>query len=102
MPVQNILEKNIDLLKSPNYDKLYRFKNRYSIKTDDNLFLIELTSVKTGYGKTFRKSNTLKALATYEIEIEFIGKKTELSNDDTAESDSAKKDNNKRTYKVKK
>ena len=82
LPVQNILEKNIDLLKSPNYDKLYRFKNRYSIKTDDNLFLIELTSVKTGYGKTFRKSNTLKALATYEIEIEFIGKKTELSNDD--------------------
>ena len=71
---ENILEKNINLIKSSDYEKLFRLKNRYSIKNDDNLFLIELTSVKTSSGKTFKASNTLKSPSKYEVEIEFIGK----------------------------
>jgi len=80
---ENILEKNINLIKSNNYEKLFRLKNRYSIKTDDNFFLIELTSVKSSSGKTFKESNTLKSVMKYEVEIEFIGGKDEALNMDS-------------------
>jgi SAM-dependent methyltransferase len=75
LPEQNIIEKNMNFLKdiSNNTEKLFRLKNRYSIKTSDNLFLIDLTSVKSGIGKDFKSSNTLKSVSKYEIEIEYIG-----------------------------
>ena len=80
----NILEKNINLLTKQNsdnnYEKLFRFKNRYSIYTDDSLFLIEISKVKFGVGKTFKESNTLKNKVNYEIEIEFIGHDSKLKN----------------------
>ena len=78
IPQNNILEKNKNLILSTNYDKVFRLKNRYSIKTDDNLFLIDMSSIKMGSGVTFRESNTLKANPKYEIEIEYIGKNIEL------------------------
>ena len=81
IPNNNILKKNIDLITSNNIDKLYRFKNRYSIKTDDNLFQIDISSIKSGNGKSFKDSDTLKGKVTYEIEIEYIGKpKQKLKN----------------------
>lgn len=80
LPKEELLEKDINLLVSDTYNKIYRLKNRYSIKTDDNLFLIEMSSIKMGSGKTFRESNTLKENMKYEIEIEFIGKDTKLEN----------------------
>jgi hypothetical protein len=40
----NILEKNKNLILSNNFEKVFRLKNRYSIKTDDKLFLIDFIS----------------------------------------------------------
>ena len=79
LPKENILEKNIDLLKSNTFEKTYRLKNRYNIITDDKLFSIDLTSVKMGKGTSFRSSNALKSIPSYEIEIEFIDKDSKLS-----------------------
>jgi hypothetical protein len=79
LPQNNLLEKNMNLLKNNNYDKYYRLKNRYSVKTDDNLFNIDMTVVKSAKGKTFKDSNTLKQTPTHEIEIEFIGKNIETN-----------------------
>jgi SAM-dependent methyltransferase len=80
----NILPKNKDLLASNTYEKVYRLKNRYSIKTDDNLFLIDMTTTKMGTGKTFKESNTLKNIPSYEIEIEYVGKDIDLDNENIA------------------
>ena len=54
LPQNNLLQKNINLLSSNNFEKTYRLKNRYSIKTDDNLFSIDMSSVKMGTGKSFK------------------------------------------------
>jgi len=78
IPETNLLNKNKDLLLSSNQDKIFRLKNRYSIFTDDNLFLIDMTSVKYGRGKNFKESTTLKENLTYEIEIEYIGKNIDV------------------------
>jgi hypothetical protein len=78
LPQNDLLNKNKKLLEINSYEKTYRFKNRYSIKTDDNLFLIDMSSIKMGHGKTFKESTTLKEPLKYEIEIEFIGKDSEL------------------------
>ena len=67
---EKILKKNIDILKSPNTSKYYRFKNRYRIIEENELFYIDLTNVKNGSGSTFRESNTLNNISKYEIEIE--------------------------------
>ncbi len=55
--------------------KFYRLKNRYTITTPDELFVIDLTSVKSNEGKNFRDANVLKAIHNNEIEIEYIGNK---------------------------
>ena len=81
LPQNNLLNKNKELLTSTTYEKVYRLKNRYSIRTPDDLFLIDMTSVKMGVGKTFKESNLLKENSKYEVEIEFIGKDTKLDND---------------------
>ena len=81
LPQNNILEKNKNLLHNTTYQKYYRLKNRYSILTDDNLFSIDMTSVKSGKGVSFKNSNTLKENPTYEIEIEFIGKDVKVDNE---------------------
>jgi len=81
IPQNNLLNKNKNLLLSNTQDKIFRLKNRYSIKTDDKLFLIDMTSVKLGNGKTFKESNTLKENLSYEIEIEYIGGDIDISSD---------------------
>lgn len=81
LPQNNLLEKNKNLLVSHNFEKVYRLKNRYSIKTDDGLFLIDMTSTKMGYGNSFKESNTIKDNLKYEIEIEFIGNESELDSE---------------------
>ena len=78
LPQNNMLNKNKNLLYSSNRNKVYRLKNRYSIKTDDGLFVIDMTSVKMSNGNTFKESNTLKKVPTFEIEIEYIGKNTDI------------------------
>jgi len=84
LPQTNILNKNKNLLSSNNFDKTYRLKNRYSIYTDDKLFVIDMSSIKIGSGKSFRESNTLTQNLKYEIEIEFIGKDEKTTNDEIA------------------
>jgi G3E family GTPase len=79
IPEKQLLQKNIDLLLSSETNKVYRMKNRYSIKTDDHLFLIDMSSIKMGYGTTFAGSNTIKENLHYEIELEFIGKDSKLT-----------------------
>ncbi len=82
---ENIFEKNKNQLlneannvnKNSKLNKKFRLKNRYHIMSEDGLFLIDLTTIKSGIGKTFRDANVLKAFPTYEIEIEYIGNKDE-------------------------
>lgn len=78
LPQEQLLEKNKNRLISNSYNKTYRFKNRYSIITEDQLFSIDMSSIKMGVGKTFKESNTLKSNMNFEIEIEFIGKNSDL------------------------
>ena len=68
------LKKNKDILISNDVNKFYRLKNRYRILSDDNLFFIDLTSVKSGSGKNLKESNVLKNISRYEIEIELNNK----------------------------
>lgn len=86
LPQKNILNKNKEQLMGNNgnnnkLNKYYRLKNRYEIKSDDGLFSIDLTAVKSGTGKTFREANVLKNIASYEIEIEYIGNKGNKTNE---------------------
>ncbi len=100
---ENIFEKNKNQLlnevnnvnnvnnKNSKLSKMFRLKNRYNIMSEDGLFLIDLTTLKSGIGKTFRDANVLKAFPTYEIEIEYIGNKDESlknkhSSDDVVKS----------------
>lgn len=66
------------------FKKYYRFKKRYSFKTPDNLFEIDLTIIKSSNRKKngdFESYNSVKdsKLLTnneeYEIELEYIGNK---------------------------
>jgi SAM-dependent methyltransferase len=79
-----LLKKNIDFILSSTTNKTYRMKNRYSIKTDDNLFVIDMSAIKMGRGNNFSSSNTIKENLHYEIEIEFIGKDSKLESSDIA------------------
>ena len=74
LPKEKFIEKNKIILMSNNSNKYYRLKNRYSIKSDDNLFLFDLSIVKTGYGVSFKSSKTLDSASTFEIEIEYNNK----------------------------
>lgn len=76
-----------DLLNNFNEKKKhFRYKRRFSFQTQDNLFRIDLTSVKSTIQengkyklfKSFRESNVLNNNETYELEIEFIGNNTEI------------------------
>ena len=71
LPKEKFINKNKLLLMSNNSNKFYRLKNRYSIKTNDNLFSFDLSIIKTGYGLSFKSSKTLESNSTYEIEIEY-------------------------------
>ena len=63
--------------------KHYRYKKRYSFKTDDNLFRIDITAVKSNSYNPKRKtynlsknlidSHILTGKEIYELEIEYIG-----------------------------
>jgi len=63
--------------------KYFRYKKRYSFITEDNLFRIDLTAIKsneydynkrkTKLFKSFTESNILKNKEQYELEIEYIG-----------------------------
>ena len=59
-----------------NKNKYFRYKRRFSFITDDMLFRIDCTSVKSSSnkgGKTFKSSKLLENRETYELEIEYIG-----------------------------
>ena len=97
---KKILDKNKLLLKSNNSNKYYRLKNRYSIKSDDNLFSFDLSIVKQGYGLNLKQSKTLESNANYEIEIEYnnednnkedIGKKSTKKDKDDKAKETTKK-----------
>ena len=53
--------------------KLFRYKNRYSILSEDEMFRFDLSEVKTSEGNTIKESNIFKKTNEYEIEIEYIG-----------------------------
>ena len=63
--------------------KHFRYKKRFSFLTDDNLFRIDLSVVKSSQqvdGKynlsnSFRSSNVLNNPEEYELEIEYVGNK---------------------------
>lgn len=64
-------------------NKYFRYKKRYSFKSKNGLFRIDLTCVKQNkthpksktpiYTKTFREAEVLKSPEKYELEIEYIG-----------------------------
>lgn len=85
---ENDLEYDKERIKKYNLEintklKFYRYKKRYSFITNDKLFRIDLSVVKstqydknTGsykYAKTFKESNILNSPEEYELEIEYIG-----------------------------
>ncbi len=86
----SINQRNKNLIfneeQSKDVQKVFRLKNRYSIYSNDNLFSFDLTTIKTGYGTNFKDSNTMKAIPTFEIEVEFIKKDSELSDEDIAKN----------------
>ncbi len=51
---------------------VFRIKNRYSILSPDSAIRFDLTAVKSGEAKSFKKSNILNKEPHYEIEIELI------------------------------
>jgi len=82
--IENTDYKVVNLLR--NYKekkKHFRYKKRFSFLTDDKLFRIDLSVVKSSkqvdrkyqLTKSFRESNILKNPEEYELEIEFIGNK---------------------------
>tara|TARA_B100001123_G_C15337146_1_gene1033297 strand:+ start:1780 stop:5643 length:3864 start_codon:yes stop_codon:yes gene_type:complete len=70
--------------------KHFRYKKRLSFLTTDKLFRIDLSVIKStryskgtyDFQKTFRKANILKNYENYELEIEYIGWKKEIGNDE--------------------
>ena len=64
-----------------NKKKHFRYKKRFSFKTHDELFRIDLSVIKSTkqvdrkfvLNKSFRDSNILNNLEEYELEIEYIG-----------------------------
>jgi len=72
-------------------DKYYRYKKRYSFETQDNLFRIDLTVVKStqfnlknktyNLSRSFKEANILNNPETYELEIEFIGRDNSFNDD---------------------
>lgn len=78
---EKFLKKNKEILISNDVNKFYRLKNRYRIVSDDDLFFIDLTSVKSGSGKTVKESNVLKNISRYELEIELNNKLENIDKD---------------------
>ena len=81
-------KKEIINITNPDYfkklKKYFRFKKRYSYKSIDNLFQIDLTIVKESKNKEalyFHKSGTLENTNIYEVEIEYIGNKNYNKNE---------------------
>ena len=79
-------KKDFKLLNDTKFSKEYRFQNRVSVFTEDNLFRIDFTSVKFESGKTFKQSKVVNSFPIYEIEIEFIGSNDSVSKEDIFES----------------
>ena len=83
---ENILDNTHYFVRSfnENYEnkgKHYRYKKRFSFLTDNKLFRIDLTILKSttyfkgkyNFKKTFKKANILDNQETYEVEIEYVG-----------------------------
>ena len=70
---QIIGNENLKLLNDMEFPKEYRFQNRVSVYTEDNMFRIDFTTIKFSSGKTFKQSNVITSFPLHEIEIEFIG-----------------------------
>jgi hypothetical protein len=79
-------KKDFKLLNDTKFSKEYRFQNRVSVFTEDNLFRIDFTSVKFESGKTFKQSKVVNSFPIYEIEIEFINSNDSVSKEDIFES----------------
>mgnify|MGYP005626728429 CR=1 FL=1 len=73
--------------------KHFRYKKRVSFLTIDKLFRIDLTVVKStkyvrgryDFHKSFREANILKNYEEYEMEIEYVGWKGKVGNDEIDE-----------------
>ena len=73
-----------------NKRKHFRYKKRMSFLTKDKLFRIDLTVVKStrwmgskyDFQKTFKGANILRQREEYELEIEYVGWKKEVGDDE--------------------
>lgn len=74
---KNTKKDRFILLEDKTFPKDFRFQNRTSFFTEDDLFRIDMTAVKYGKGSTLKSSNTIKSIPCYEIEIEYIGRNIE-------------------------
>ena len=84
IPLEKTNHKIVSLLKNyKDKQKHFRYKKRFSFITEDKLFRIDLSVVKSSkqidrifqVSKSFRESNVLNNPEEYELEIEFIGNK---------------------------
>ena len=66
-----------DFIENIDKNKFYRYKHRTSFITDDLLFRIDLTAVKSSSkndtNRNFKESKLLKNPEVYELEIEYVG-----------------------------
>ena len=66
-------------------NKSFRLKRRFSFTSEDKLFRLDMTIVKMATAQTFAMSGLLETLVKYEIEVEYIGNKTQVGQKSTAE-----------------
>lgn len=59
-------------------EKSFRLKRRFSFTSDDQLFRLDMTIVKMATAQTFAMSGLVERAVNYEIEIEYIGNKTQV------------------------
>ncbi len=84
--IKNVKDINKVIENLENENKLFRYKKRYSFITTDQLFRFDLTIIKTSpknknnQHNTYKKlseSNTLNQVESHEIELEYIGNKSD-------------------------
>lgn len=71
------IKKFINIIEDDSKIKNYRMKSRYSVETPEGLFRFDLTSVKMSDGKSFKNSRVMKKDVNYEVELEYVGEKSD-------------------------
>lgn len=67
------VKEAIKMLSDNDIEKNFRMKNRYLVKTPEELFRFDLTSIKMVNAVNFKKSGIFTSNVDYEVELEYSG-----------------------------